>query len=186
MDFSWIVEEERLENIEENCPRESISHMDLISIYMNTKLEIEIVENENIDISEKTTLPIQEWIKERKKYTPTGEYHIQDVLWHHIPIEPEKIQEITPDTTCFMNTYNSNEIPVEIAIEKSIFIFHSLTTLYFFFIEKEKRNVLPVLVSSNKKDHKKTVKIVIPLVPSKTSHSKNRITRKQNKSNFLA
>ena len=35
MDFSWIIEEERLENIQENCNREKIERIDLTSIYIN-------------------------------------------------------------------------------------------------------------------------------------------------------
>ena len=186
MDFSWIIEEERLENIQENCNREKIERIELTSIYINKDNEIETVERETMNVS---TIPVltreilTEWIQQRKKFTPTSEFQIKDILWFHVPIEPDNIPEIKPDATTFFHHFSLKksdkdriEIP-EIPINPAIFIFHSIATLYFCFYEiafetKSKINT----ISLPKK--KRTVKINITNPMIDQHKKKIRITRR--------
>jgi len=197
MDFSWIIEEERLENIQENCNREKIERIELTSIYINKDNEIETVERETMNVS---TIPVltreilTEWIQQRKKFTPNSEFQIKDILWFHVPIEPDNIPEIKPDATTFFHTFtlpltksdndrsdndrsdnDRSEIP-EIKIEPAIFIFHSIATLYFCFYEIAFETKPKTNTSLPKK--KRTVKINITNPMIDQQKKKVRITRR--------
>jgi hypothetical protein len=167
-----------------------------------------------------------EWRDQRIKYTPNSKFVLKDMLFFHVPIEPENIQEIKSDTDLFMTKYSnlvkkcsstgssngvtlssgssngvtlssgsSNGVTLDpysisnavsqdaIPISPVIFIFHSLTTLFFFFHEipnTMKSDPDPsTRIKTIHKTSKKTVKIN---VPNKTMITKKiRITRKQTK-----
>ena len=51
MDISWILEQERLENINQNCWREPLTEIGITTIYMNQKKEIETIEREKMDVT---------------------------------------------------------------------------------------------------------------------------------------
>ena len=38
LDISWILEQERLENIEHNCLREPLLQIEVVTFYINQKL----------------------------------------------------------------------------------------------------------------------------------------------------
>jgi hypothetical protein len=120
------------------------------------------------------------------------------MLFFHVPIEPENIPEIKSETKAFMTDYsqiaancNSNRSNNEVALDNipippAIFIFHSLTTLFFFFHEKPNTNEsIGVIPSRIKTIQKKTVKIQISSKHNPNSNQKSnkkiRITRKQHK-----
>jgi hypothetical protein len=200
MNFSWIEEEERLINLKENSRRENIETLELVSIYINQKEEIETVERETMDIPEieKNSLSRDQWIEwrdQRIKYTPNSKFILKDMLFFHVPIEPENIPEIKSETKAFMTDYSNlvrsnHEVALDnIPIPPAIFIFHSLTTLFFFFHEKPNTTesialaITPSRIKTIQKNTKKTVKIQVSLKPNPNpkSNKKIRITRKQHK-----
>jgi len=217
MNFSWIEEEERLINLKENSRRENIQTIELVSIYINQKEEIETVEKETMDIPEieKNSLSREQWTEwrdQRIKYTPNSKFILKDMLFFHVPIEPENIPEIKSETNAFMTDYsliaksrsNSNRSNNEVALSSrssnnevaldnipippAIFIFHSLTTLFFFFHEIPNTNEsVSSRIKTIQKNTKKTVKIQLSSKPNSNSNSnstitkKIRITRKQHK-----
>jgi hypothetical protein len=199
MNFSWIEEEERLINLKENSKRENIETLELVSIYINQQEEIETVERETMDIPEieKNSLSREQWTEwrdQRIKYTPNSKFILKDMVFFHVPIEPENIPEIKSETKAFMTDYSNlvrsinNEVALDnIPIPPAIFIFHSLTTLFFFFHEipntNESISPAPARIKTIQKNTKKTVKIQVSL---KSNHNYNpnkkiRITRKQHK-----
>ena len=200
MNFSWIEEEERLANLKENSKRENIDQIEIVSIYINKNDEIETIERESLEFTEKIThftkKQLEEWRDQRIKYSPTTKYVLKDTLLFHVPIEPENIPDIlafSPEKTekpqTFLTIYPN--LLEDIFIPPSIFIFHSLTTLYFCFYEIP--NPPPTLVSKRsnnpnegskpnlpKKHTIKTVKITIPKTQPNIITKKIRITRKNN------
>jgi hypothetical protein len=184
MNFSWIEEEERLANLNENSKRENLHTIELVSIYINQENEIETVERETMDLShpEKNILTqteLREWRDQRVKYTPNSKYILRDTLFFHVPIEPENIADINPDTKTFLTMQPSSNLE-DIPIPPAIFIFHSLTSLFFCFYETTNPTEPQILQSKLKTTQKraKTVKITIP--PSETINTKKiRITRKR-------
>ena len=218
MNFSWIEEEERLINLKENSKRENIQTLELVSIYINQREEIETVERETMDIPEieKNSLSREQWTEwrdQRIKYTPNSKFILKDMFFFHVPIEPENIPEIKSETKVFMtdysnmvalsSNYNSNRSNNEAALSSgssgkeaaldnipippAIFIFHSLTTLFFFFHEIPNTNECSSSSSRIKTIHKhtkKTVKIQVSSKPNNNNiipNNKIRITRKQHK-----
>ena len=51
LDISWILEQERLENIDHNCWREPLTEIGITTIYINLKKEIETIVREKMDVS---------------------------------------------------------------------------------------------------------------------------------------
>ena len=182
MNFSWIEEEERLIHLKENSKRENLSTIELVTMYINQQNEIETVEIETMDIEKKnpqiSKTQLIEWRDQRIKHTPTSKYILKDILYFHVPIEPENIPDIKSDTKTFLNIIDLEDI----TISPAIFIFHSLTTLFFCFHEISN---LPETTKTTKiihknKNQKKTVKISLPNTNTNTPISnKIRITRKR-------
>jgi hypothetical protein len=175
MDISWIIEQERLEKIQKKCIREPFSTIELVSIYVNETMEIETIEKdtmevENLQILDKELL--KEWSIQKQKHTPNSIFVLKETLWFHIDLEPEQIQTIDENKS-YLSTL---AIGQEIKLTPAIFIFHSLTTLFFFFQEeKTTTQPIPIPMQKQKLDKKKrTLRIV---VPSKYKNTM-RITRK--------
>ena len=217
MNFSWIEEEERLINLKENSKRENVQTLELVSIYINQQEEIETVERETMDIPEIEKNSISrdqwtEWRDQRIKHTPNSKFILRDMLFFHVPIEPENIPEIKSETKAFMTDYSNiarssgneaaltngreaalssrssgNEAALDnIPIPPAIFIFHSLTTLFFFFHEIPNTNECSSSrIKTIHKHTKKTVKIQVSSKPNNNNNiivnKKIRITRKQHK-----
>jgi hypothetical protein len=144
-------------------------------------------------------------VKSKQKKTVSSKYILKDILLYHIPLEPEQISSfingglgleggIEVSESPFLHTYPIIE---DILLPPSLFIFHSINGLYFFYHEiSEKSNshsysrkysIKSILktdknsesksdfeseTNTNMKTTKKTVKIHIPY------EKKKRITRK--------
>lgn len=156
LDISWIHEHERIQNIQNSYCRESMTSIPLFFIYINQHQYIDKILSEKHDISVEDKLSkeaLLHIVEKHKISTPVSKYKLVDVLKFHVTIEPEHIQ-------AFSKNENIDEIskdlmkvlPVldEIKIEPSIFIFHSLNSIYFIFQEVLKTN-----------DHRHTLKSIL-------------------------
>jgi len=175
MDISWIIEQERLENIQKKCIRESFSTIEFVCIYINQEMEIETMEKETMEINDTKIIHsdlLREWSIQKKKYTPKSIFELKETLWFHIDIEPEQIQTIDTQSSIFLKAYKPLE---EIKLTPSIFIFHSLSTLFFIY-QEELNKPNQIIERKPKIDKKKrTLRIVLP---SSSSSSNNRLTRR--------
>ena len=175
MDISWIIEQERLENIDKRCKRENLSNIELVSIYINTDMEIETIEKETMEIKD-TKLNrelLNEWRIQKQKHTPKSTFELKETLLFHVDLETEQIKNINENTSCFLRTFQPLE---EIKLTPAIFIFHTLTTLFFVFYETKNYETKNYETEKPKKTDKKkhTLRIIIP-----TKHKNQmRITRK--------
>jgi hypothetical protein len=137
LDISWILEQERLENIDHNCWREPLTEIGITTLYINKDKEIETIEREKMDVSGISILTkekIIQIVQSKKKYTPTTKYILKETLWFHIDVEPENIQHFSEHNHSFLHIYPILE---DIPLKPSIFIFHRLNTLFFFFYETQ-------------------------------------------------
>lgn len=174
MDISWIIEQERLEKIQKKCIREPFPTIELVSIYVNETMEIETIEKdtmevENLQILDKELL--KEWSIQKQKHTPNSIFVLKETLWFHIDLEPEQIQTIDENKS-YLSTL---AIGQEIKLTPAIFIFHSLTTLFFVFQEDKNKEPPEKKEKQTQQKKKRTLRIVIPSKYKNTM----RITRKE-------
>lgn len=195
LDISWIEEQERIQNIDKNYFREPMDTIDIHIIYINTNLYIESITKERqlLTKKEKTTVlekeRILQIIQSKKKTTVFSKYKFMDALLYNVELEPEQIQN-------YANTENNNrtsttstflkpvKILEDIIIPHSIFVFHGINALYFFFKEEPRtdlanikgKSILKIEGESDpSRQHKitKKVKIVLRNNQSTTKKQKN-------------
>jgi len=178
MDISWIIEQEKLEKIHKKCAREPFLTIELVSIYVNEEMEIETIEKDTMEVENKKVLNaeiLNEWVIQKQKHTPKSTFSLNEILWFHIDLEPEQIQTIHEHKSYLQPVYLKTKTDslgidssVEIKLTPAIFIFHSLTTLFFIFQEEPKQiihhpNSNPNHKNTSKIDKKKrTLRIVLP------------------------
>lgn len=182
LDISWILEQERLENINHNCWREPLTEISITTIYINLKKEIETIVREKMDVSGIPILTKEKIIQitqTKKKYTPTSKYILKESLWFHIDLEPENIQQFSENQNNFLHIYPILE---DIVLKPSIFIFHKLNTLYFLFYETSIVNLSANSIIKTNITHNKTkkkVEIIEPKGISLINPQKYKTTRKK-------
>jgi hypothetical protein len=148
-DFSWIDKETKMGSCDTNYMREPINSIKLFFIYINSNLEIEYVSNDLETLPSNnipsnicsTNIPSSNISKERllhiiqnKRHHNNKKYRLDDILSFQIHLEPENIQSFVSSTTT--NTFLKS-LPIfdDISCIPSIFIFHDIASLYFFFYE---------------------------------------------------
>jgi hypothetical protein len=160
LDISWIIEQERLEQINHNCWREDLKEIEIATIYINQNKEIEKIEREKMDVSGIKIVTKEKLIQmtqSKKKYTPNSKYILKETLWFHIDLEPENITFFSEKQNTFLHIYPILE---DIYLKPSIFIFHKLNTIYFLFYE------IPII--------KPTVHSIIKTNTTTTTHNKTK------------
>jgi len=146
LDTSWIHRETQIQNIQNNYSREPMEAIHGIFIYINQNNYIEKIMREMITLSESepgagshiTPDMLLKIIQTKKLRSPVSKYKFTSLFTNVIDIDPDKIQS-------FSKTSDSNlaaasffkEAPItgNVHIPASIFIFHSINTIYFFFQE---------------------------------------------------
>lgn len=179
LDISWILDQERLENIYQNCWRESLTVIGITTIYINQKKEIESIEREKMDVSGISILKKEKLIQltqSKKKYTPTSKFILKETLWFHVDLEPENIQHFSEKNPSFLHVYPILE---DIVLKSSIFIFHKLNTLYFFFYETAIPNLNPSTSSIIKTTLHNRTKKKVEIIEPKEKIQKIKTTRKK-------
>lgn len=205
-DVSWIEESERMCSIETNLLREKLSSVPMMFIYINQHLVIDSVEREILllpeNISHSTDLSLShiipkekliKLVKSKQKNTSSSKYILKETLLYHVPLEPEQISSfitISPEEMSpFLRVFPIIE---DIILPPSLFIFHSVNGLYFFYYEvllentvsKKNLPIKSILKSEsscanteNKRTNIITKKVKIN-IPHEINRSHKRFTRK--------
>jgi hypothetical protein len=192
LDISWIEEQEKIQNIDKNYFREPMDTIDIHIIYINTNLYIESITKERHVLTkrEKTTVlekeRILQIIQSKKKTTPFSKYKFMDALLYNVELEPEQIQNYANTQDNISSSSSTFLKPVKIledvTISHSIFVFHGINALYFFFKEEPRTDLTNAKSKSILKmegeqssPHKitKKVKIVLRKNQSTTKKQKN-------------
>jgi len=139
LDTSWIEKEEKLFSVESNYIQSPMNSINCYFIYIGSDLSIQkIIKEEEVltllnmndyGISNERILQIIQ----SKRFLNNGiKYKMISLLKYHVDLSPDKIRD-----------YCYNDIPSDffkeisflnnIVIESSIFIFHSINSLYFLF-----------------------------------------------------
>jgi len=181
MDTSWIIEEEKLANLNQSCSPESMEYITIellyIDIHKNLKSkdyyhikfdEAHYDSSSNAIITKEQLISLSQ--KYKKSHNNMTQYLLKDILLFHIPISQDNVSDFVDDEIETEGFFQScYPIKDDIRIPRSIFVFHSCSTLFFIFCEEEKiavkqlKSVLKDPSSSSYKRHlTKRVRIKAP------------------------
>jgi hypothetical protein len=168
-DISWLLEQERIENMEENCYKEPLPYIHIISIYINEKNEIETIDREKIDVSGINVFKkekLLQFVQSKKKYTPNSKFTLKETLWFHVDLDPSQIQPFSIKTELKTDFLHHYPILEDIPLSPSIFIFHNINALYFIFTETPMIKYIKPHSILKKEYHNKTKKKVEIQIPN--------------------
>lgn len=202
--MSWILEQERILQIQQNYSREPMENITCCFLYVNQDNSLEKVTYDTFPLQssyinkEKSghILPkelVLQLIQNKRIYTPTSKYIFKHSWLYLVDLEPENIQNYSKSenfhqlSSDFMRVFHTVQ---DISIPSSIFIFHSLNMLYFLFEEVSvKYSPKPILkiglssssLSLNEKSSKKkrvTIKLHTDIEEEHKLKPKSKQTRK--------
>jgi hypothetical protein len=165
IDTNWIQEYDSLQSISTTPLRELMKSIGVYFVYINPNDYIENILFETIDleidIDSKFSIVTKEAVLkiiQSKKRVLDLKYKLVDILSFVIDIEPENIQSFNKTDLDDSRTFLKN-VPIfnDIRIDKSIFVFHNINSLFFFFKESENHVRRFTLKSILKKDSLDTV-----------------------------
>ena len=184
--MSWILDEEKLLKVNECYTRESYSFINAYYIYINENDYIDNISCEelhfNWDISKNEGIIKNNTLLkliEEKKHNNHKKYRFDDGCSFIIPLESDDIFGFseTTDPESFQEQFlKPISLLKDITLIPSIFIFHSINSLYFIFREtgqnKTSKSILKIsnepLVKSSKSKTKKHVRVSLPNKKNKT------------------
>jgi len=194
LDISWIQSHERFINVHENYQREPSEYVSIYYIYINLQSEIEkiICEKEGLNLpseSEYQCISKERVLQmvQQKKIMRSAKYNLENIMVYNVSLESENIQKyINNDNLVEISQPFIKNLSIidEIRIYPSIFIFHSLNSVFFFFkqnVSQKTALIKSILKIGNVIDeHKKTKKVRIQEVPRDTppKKPKNNATKK--------
>jgi hypothetical protein len=171
LDVSWIAEQQRIQNIETNYCREPVTDIQIYSLYINKNSYIDKITRKKHDIVDNVlTRDVVLGIIQNNKRMDSKKYKLMDVLVYHVDMEPQHIQTYsqTNDIPASSKSF-FKVLPIvdEIHIPHSIFIFHSLSSVFFMYKEVDTGS------------HNHTIKSILkPSSSSVNAESKSSHTRK--------
>ena len=139
LDVSWIAEQQRIQNIETNYCREPVTDIQIYSLYINKNSYIDKITRKKHDIVDNVlTRDAVLGIIQNNKRMASKKYKLMDVLVYNVDLEPQHIQTYsqTNDIPASSKSF-FKVLPIvdEIHIPPSIFIFHSLSSVFFMYKE---------------------------------------------------
>ena len=200
LDISWIKEQEKLQQINENYFKEPMENIELFFIYINSNDYIEKINCQSYVFNEKNNHDkknennvisndeIIHWI-EKNKYMCNHKYKIQEILLFNVSLNPENIQSYSKNENLLESSSKFLQrisIVNDIIIPPSIFIFHKVNALFFIFKNLNEVTVPKSILKSSvdvscvEVVHKNTKKVRIVDKVNKIKSSQ-RHTRKQKK-----
>ena len=189
LDTSWFQEYDKLLNIDTNFAKEVMNTIDIKFLYIDSHNNIQHIFSEqyNLHIDASGSFLLKDdllMLIQQKKYKNNIKYKLDDILFYHVPIDHTHISEFTsqPSQQDFLKKisfFDSLHIP------DSIFIFHPINSLYFFFKENESthnftiKSILKSNSSSSRSGKTKKVNInEVPIFQIPTTKPKKKRTRK--------
>lgn len=137
LDTSWFDEYDKLLNLHNYFQKEKLHSIDIKFFYIDNTNHIQsiICEKYNLHSDLSGSFILKEdllKIIQNNKHRNNIKYKLEDILFFHIPIEHQQISDFNKDQTTadFLKPISFFD---HLQIPDSIFIFHPLTSLYFFF-----------------------------------------------------
>jgi hypothetical protein len=141
LDMSWVVDQERILN--NDCHREPIKTLRLVTIYINQYDYIDNIIKETIEVSNGSQLTqsnLLYFIVKNKRKTVFTKYAIDDILLFNVDLEPEHIQDFAKYSDDDLQIYSEKflikvKTYSDLNISPSMSIFHDINTIYFIYKE---------------------------------------------------
>jgi len=187
LDVSWINEQHRIQNIETNYSREPITDIHIYSLYINKNSVIDKITRKKQAVTNNVlTQDVVLNIIQTNKHANAKRYKLMDILLYHVDLEPEHIQNYsqTSDIPTSSKSF-FKVIPVlgDIGIPPSIFIFHSINSVFFVYKELDTgshnhtiKSILKQSTSTEPK-HTHTKKVRISLDTQEQEYIPHRIMK---------
>ena len=142
--MSWILEEDKLLQIQQNHPREPMDSILCYFVYVDSDSSIVTIATDNLLLYwnvEKSCkcIPkeqVLQLIQERRKRASNTQYIYKDACMFLVDLEPDNVQSYAQNKTNDTNLFVTN-IPVigDIMVPPSIFVFHGINSICFVFQE---------------------------------------------------
>lgn len=173
LDTSWIVEQEKLLNVQSNYCREPMNQIAIHSLFINQNHYIDNIYSEDCQctVKDKQSFITQEslmGIIEAKKRTYMDynkKYRLHDICSFIVDVDPRNIQKLSQQTLDVPSPFfKSVSKTTDILIPDSIFIFHSINALYLIFWEIPQQthsHTLKSILKKKKSDTSSTKKVLI-------------------------
>jgi hypothetical protein len=175
LDTSWVQHAE----LQDDCERESMEHIRLVFVYLDSNFAIEkIIKDlqpvENSIISKERILQLIQTKKLSGK-----KYKFLDLLSFQVSLEPDQIKDFVTGT--IQDDYLKS-VPIFDSLEiiPSIFFFHDLNTLFFFFLEIDELAIKSILKNGNSNRVTKKVRLSPEEYIDKKKKSLKRFIRRSN------
>ena len=143
--MSWIEDEEKLLQIQENYRREPVESIKCLFLFMNQNKYIEQIIDEMVvlqdgKISKERVLKL---VQEKRCQKPNSRYTFSDAWMFLVDLEPDHIQAYSQME---VSARFIKPLPLldDILVAPSIFIFHDLNAIYFLFEEVVTETRVPV------------------------------------------
>ena len=165
LDISWIENEDLYKN------REPLDEIAIHYIYINSENAIEKVdcEIEPLNDSRITKERLLQLVQ-TKRHASQKKYRLNDISLFQFPIEYDQLATTEDISSGFTSVPVFNEI----CLEPALFIFHEITTIYFFFSEAITPGKSAVL---RKDENRITKKVRIHIPEQYLNHKKKSIKR---------
>jgi|TARA_Y100000389_G_C17451502_1_gene515129 hypothetical protein len=150
LDTSWIKEQERFNDIENNHDREPMNIINTFIVYVNQNDYIDkiICEKQPLDVindisgSVFTIDKLTDFVHSKKIYNSMSKYRLQETLLYNINLEHDELTSFTrTDNNVESQFLNSVSFMTNIYINPSLFIFHNINSLIFIFKEYVHNNI---------------------------------------------
>lgn len=171
LDISWIHEHEKEICINKNYSREPMKEIMINYVYINCNSEVKNIVSEIMPLS--TPIISKEMVLhciQTRRTQGVVKYKLMDIIQYIVDIEPENIQQYAKNdhsVELFQKCRKVLPFYNEIEIPESIFIFHKINALYFFFMEVDPGGIYGILKGGNKtrksnplQHHNKTKKVM--------------------------
>ena len=196
LDETWIHELQRIQDIKHNYCKEKMNSIYIHSIFINHLKDIDKIINSEVLLtqynqSENTYIPkdfLLQTIQNNKQHLKT-QYKLLDIASFFVTLEPEDIQSYskTTDLSSAPNFFKFHPSVDDIIVPPSIFIFHSINSIFLIYQEviqnTHNHTMKSILKTTSNKNNKysDTKKVRINTQFNETyrvKHKKHKKTRK--------
>lgn len=196
LDETWIHELQRIQDIKHNYCKENMNSIYIHSVFINHLNHIDKIINSEVSLSqynhsENTYIPkdvFLQFIQNNTLYH-TSKYKLIDIASFFVTLEPEDIQSYSKmtDLSSAPNFFKFHPSIDDIIVPPSIFIFHSVNSIFLIYQEviqnTHNHTMKSILKSTSNKNNKysDTKKVRINTHFNQTyrvKHKKHKKTRK--------